>query len=97
MPKLVNIHNVKQMGAAATHKSGFGSKSGTNQHRTLKKIKLAGGKSTTAKSRKVTFWAGLRVEGSLSPFGINADDLTRWNEKINNGGLFEKIGTASKQ
>ncbi len=41
---------------------------------------------------RVSYWAGLRVEGGLSPFGINADELTRWNDKINNGGLFEKIG-----
>ena len=41
---------------------------------------------------KVTYWAGLRVEGGLNPFGMNADELTRWNDKIYNGGLFEKIG-----
>ena len=63
-------------------------------------IKLASGKAsmpvnTMEKSRQVTFWAGLRVEGSLSPFGINADELTRWNDKINNGGLFEKIGNGT--
>ena len=41
--------------------------------------------------RKVTFWAGLRVEGTLNPFEIKDDDLTKWNDKINNGGLFEKM------
>ena len=51
--------------------------------------------NTLDQSRQVTFWAGLRVEGSLSPFGINADELTRWNDKINNGGLFEKIGNGT--
>ena len=48
--------------------------------------------SNIRNSRKVTYWAGLRVEGNLSPFGIATDDLTRWNDKKNNGGLFEKIG-----
>ena len=51
----------------------------------------------SANSRQVTFWAGLRVDGGLSPFGINTDDLTRWNDKINNGGLFEKIGNGLKK
>ena len=41
---------------------------------------------------KVAYWAGLRVEGGLNPMGRNADELTRWNDKIMNGGLFEKIG-----
>ena len=45
---------------------------------------------------RVSYWAGLRVEGGLSPFGINADELTKWNDKINNGGLFEKIGNGLK-
>ena len=49
--------------------------------------------------RKVTFWAGLRVEGTLSPFEIKDDDLTKWNDKIYNGGLFEKmkIGLKTKK
>ena len=49
--------------------------------------------------RKVTFWAGLRVEGTLSPFEIKDDNLTKWNDKINNGGLFEKmkIGLKTKK
>jgi len=59
----------------------------------LKKSDTVASKSTT-NHQKVAFWAGLRVEGGLSPFGINADALTKWNDKINNGGLFEKIGTA---
>jgi len=40
----------------------------------------------------VTFWAGLRVEGGLCGFGLNADEMTKWNSQIHNGGLFEKIG-----
>ena len=44
------------------------------------------------KRGQVNYWAGLRVEGGLNPFGMNADELTRWNDKIYNGGLFEKIG-----
>ena len=52
--------------------------------------------NSTKQIRKVAFWAGLRVEGGLNPFGINADELTRWNDKINNGGLFEKIGNGLK-
>ena len=49
--------------------------------------------------RKVTFWAGLRVEGTLNPFEIKDDNLTKWNDKINNGGLFEKmkIGLKTKK
>ena len=43
-------------------------------------------------SKKVSFWAGLRVEGGLQPFGIKADSHTRWNDQIYNGGLLEKIG-----
>ena len=46
--------------------------------------------------RKVTFWAGLRVEGTLSPFEIKDDDLTKWNDKIYNGGLFEKMKIGHK-
>ena len=46
--------------------------------------------------RKVTFWAGLRVEGTLSPFEIKDDNLTKWNDKINNGGLFEKMKIGHK-
>lgn len=52
--------------------------------------------NSTKNSRRVSFWAGLRVEGALNPFGINADELTRWNDKIHNGGLFEKIGVGLK-
>ena len=44
----------------------------------------------------MTYWAGLRVEDGLSPFGISTDELTRWNDKIYNGGLFEKIGSGLK-
>ena len=41
---------------------------------------------------KVSYWAGLRVEGGLQPFSRHADDMTHWNSQIHNGGLFEKIG-----
>ena len=49
--------------------------------RPFKQVDLghAAHKSTTNRT-KVAYWAGLRVEGGLSPFGINADDLTRWND-----------------
>ena len=53
-------------------------------------------KSLQSGGAQVTFWAGLRVEGGLSPFGIGCDDLTRWNDLIHNGGLFEKIGNGLK-
>jgi len=43
--------------------------------------------STKNSNRRVAFWAGLRVEGGLRPFGINADELTRWNDKIHNGNI----------
>ena len=58
------------------------------------KLNLKQIKSTkNAQNRsKVAYWAGLRVEGGLNPMGRNADELTRWNDKIHNGGLFEKIG-----
>lgn len=46
-----------------------------------------------AGSRKVNFWAGLRVEGGMHPFERGVDQLTRWNDKMYNGGLIEKIGT----
>jgi len=47
--------------------------------------------------RHVTYWAGLRVEGGISPFGLHSDELTRWNDQIHNGGLFEKIGNGRQQ
>ena len=52
------------------------------------------GSSCTSKQsdRKVTFWAGLRVEGTLNPFEIKDDDLTKWNDKTNHGGILSKIG-----
>lgn len=46
-----------------------------------------------AGSKKVNFWAGLRVEGGMHPFERGCDQLTRWNDKMYNGGLIEKIGT----
>ena len=66
--------------------------------RMFKNIKL--GSSTTkagGNGGKVAYWAGLRVEGGLNPFGRNADEMTQWNDKINNGGLFEKIGSGLKR
>ena len=89
----------------ATHKTHIGTKSMPHHNKFYQSIKLGGSghggsidmTEKSANSRQVTFWAGLRVEGSLSPFGINTDDLTRWNAKINNGGLFEKIGNGLKK
>lgn len=46
------------------------------------------GSATANRShQRVAYWAGLRVEGGLKPFGINADQLTRWNEKVHSGGI----------
>ena len=41
---------------------------------------------------KVTFWAGLRIEGALTPFERKEDDHSKWHIGIANGQLFEKIG-----
>ena len=48
--------------------------------------------STSKQNKKVTYWAGQRIEGGIKPFGLGTDELTRWNDKTNNGGLFENIG-----
>ena len=44
------------------------------------------------KRDRVTFWAGLRIEGNLSPFEIKRDEHSKWHVGIANGQLFEKIG-----
>ena len=41
---------------------------------------------------KVTFWAGLRIEGALTPFERREDEHSKWHIGIANGQLFEKIG-----
>ena len=45
-----------------------------------------------SKKDKVTFWAGLRIEGALTPFEKKEDDHAKWHVGIANGQLFEKIG-----
>ena len=45
-----------------------------------------------SKKDKVTFWAGLRIEGGLTPFEKKEDDHAKWHAGIANGQLFEKIG-----
>ena len=59
-------------------------------------INLSSTCNSKQSDRKVTFWAGLRVEGTLNPFEIKDDNLTKWNDKINNGGLFEKMKIGQK-
>jgi len=79
-------------GAGTRMTTSTGDKSGAS--RLFSNVNL--GDTTHPHKRQVSYWAGLRVEGGLSPFGMNCDDLTRWNDKINNGGLFEKIGNGLK-
>ena len=45
-----------------------------------------------SKKDKVTFWAGLRIEGALTPFERRDDEHSKWHVGIANGQLFEKIG-----
>ena len=59
--------------------------------RIFQNINFGSTSNSRQSDRKVTFWAGLRVEGELNRFEIKDDDLTKWNDKINNGGLFEKM------
>ena len=44
------------------------------------------------KRERVTFWAGLRIEGNLTPFEKREDEHSKWHVGIANGQLFEKIG-----
>ena len=67
-----------------------------NRDKSLYQSCKFGSGGSTQNAHHVTYWAGLRVEGGLSPFGKSPDDLTKWNDKIMNGGLFEKIGSNLK-
>ena len=50
-------------------------------------------KASRNKSReRVTYWAGMRIEGAMTPFERKEDELYKWNMGIANGQLFEKIG-----
>ena len=52
---------------------------------------------TKSNREKVTYWAGMRIEGTMTPFERKEDDLYKWNTGIANGQLFEKIGGPRKQ
>ena len=43
------------------------------------------------KRKKVTYWAGMRIEGKIEPFDKREDALSKWHTGIANGQLFEKI------
>ena len=60
-------------------------------HTNSKTINSAFPRSTKRKER-VTFWAGLRIEGNMSPFELREDEHSKWHVGIANGQLFEKIG-----
>ncbi len=66
-------------------------------------LKLTSGSQTLTNTKasrhrlnreKVTYWAGLRIEGALTPFEIKNDEMYKWNTGIANGQLFEKINLA---
>lgn len=54
--------------------------SGGKDSMSFKSVNLGQAGQKTPNRTRVAYWAGLRVEGGLSPFGINVDDLTRWND-----------------
>ena len=43
------------------------------------------------KRKKVTYWAGMRIEAKIQPFDKREDALSKWHTGIANGQLFEKI------
>ena len=48
-------------------------------------------KADSQRPKKVTYWAGMRIEGDMIPFDKREDALSKWHTGIANGQLFEKI------
>ena len=55
--------------------------------RAYTQVNLSGVPQSSTSRTRVAYWAGMRVEGGLSPFNINMDDLTKWNETMKTRGL----------
>ena len=59
--------------------------------RTTQTSTVANPVSENSRRNKVTYWAGMRIEGKLDPFDKREDALSKWHTGIANGQLFEKI------
>jgi len=54
-------------------------------------------KHDKANDYRVSYWAGMRVEGKLQAFEKTRDATKEWQHSYYNGGLFEKIGNRGFQ